>query len=30
MDWAGGRAGLVAAQMTYWKLQLQDWWRERG
>ena len=30
LDWSGGRAGLVAAQMTYWKLQLQDWWRERG
>ena len=30
LDWAGGRAGLVAAQLTYWKLQLQDWWRERG
>lgn len=30
LDWAGGRAGLAAAQLTYWKLQLQDWWRERG
>jgi gamma-glutamylputrescine oxidase len=30
LDWAGGRAGLVAAQLTYWKLQVQDWWRERG
>ena len=30
LDWAGGTAELVAAQMTYWKLQLQDWWRERG
>lgn len=30
LDWAGGRAGLVAAQLTYWKLQLQDWWRERA
>ncbi|WP_151718417.1 NAD(P)/FAD-dependent oxidoreductase [Gemmobacter serpentinus] len=28
--WAGGPAGLVAAQLTYWKLQAQDWWRERG
>ena len=30
LDWAGGAAGLVAAQLTYWKLQAQDWWRERG
>lgn len=29
LDWAGGIAGLVAAQMTYWKLQAQDRWRER-
>ena len=28
--WAGGAAGLMAAQLTYWKLQAQDWWRERG
>lgn len=28
--WAGGIAGLAAAQLTYWKLQAQDWWRERG
>ncbi|MBD8556057.1 FAD-binding oxidoreductase [Rhizobium sp. CFBP 8762] len=28
--WAGGLAGLAAAQLTYWKLQAQDWWRERG
>jgi gamma-glutamylputrescine oxidase len=27
--WAGGVAGLAAAQLTYWKLQAQDWWRER-
>ena len=27
--WAGGIAGLAAAQLTYWKLQAQDWWRER-
>ena len=26
----GGIAGLAAAQLTYWKLQAQDWWRERG
>lgn len=30
LDWAGGLAGLAAAQLTYWKLQAQDWWRERG
>lgn len=30
LDWAGGPAGLLAAQLTYWKLQLQDWWRERA
>jgi hypothetical protein len=29
LDWAGGSLGLAAAQATYWKLQLQDWWRER-
>ena len=29
LDWAGGRLGLMAAQLTYWKLQAQDWWRER-
>ncbi|GAB1582838.1 NAD(P)/FAD-dependent oxidoreductase [Phyllobacterium phragmitis] len=28
--WAGGPAGLAAAQLTYWKLQAQDWWRERS
>ncbi|WP_426237975.1 NAD(P)/FAD-dependent oxidoreductase [Pararhizobium sp. DWP1-1-3] len=27
--WAGGVAGLATAQLTYWKLQAQDWWRER-
>lgn len=27
--WAGGIAGLAVAQLTYWKLQAQDWWRER-
>ncbi|WP_324762420.1 FAD-binding oxidoreductase [Sinorhizobium meliloti] len=26
--WAGGYAGLAVAQLTYWKLQAQDWWRE--
>ena len=29
LNWAGGTAGLVAAQLTYWSLQAQDWWRER-
>ncbi|MCC0064752.1 MAG: FAD-binding oxidoreductase [Defluviimonas sp.] len=29
LDWAGGPAGLLAAQLTYWKLRLQDRWRER-
>lgn len=28
--WAGGYVGLAAAQLTYWKLQAQDWWRERA
>lgn len=28
--WAGGSVGLTVAQLTYWKLQLQDWWRERS
>ena len=29
LNWAGGTAGLAAAQLIYWKLQVQDWWRER-
>lgn len=29
LDWAGGPLGLAAAQVTYWTLQAQDWWRER-
>jgi gamma-glutamylputrescine oxidase len=28
--WAGGLAGLAVAQLTYWRLQAQDWWRERA
>jgi gamma-glutamylputrescine oxidase len=28
--WAGGMAGLAVAQLTYWKLQAQDWLRERA
>lgn len=28
--WAGGLAGLAVAQLTYWKLQAQDWWREHA
>lgn len=30
LDWAGGAVGLAVAQLTYWGLQAQDWWRERG
>ncbi|PYB77434.1 NAD(P)/FAD-dependent oxidoreductase [Rhizobium wuzhouense] len=30
LAWAGGIAGLTVAQLTYWKLQAQDWWRERA
>lgn len=30
LTWAGGVAGLAVAQLTYWKLQAQDWWRERA
>jgi len=30
LAWNGGPLGPVAAQSTYWKLQLQDWWAERG
>lgn len=30
LPWTGGPAGQVAVQLTYWKLQAQDWWRERG
>ncbi len=29
LDWAGGPAGLAAAQLTYWALQARDLWRER-
>lgn len=29
LDWAGGPFGLVAAQLTYWRLQAQDRWAER-
>ena len=29
LPWAGGAAGLAVAQLTFWKLQLQDWWTER-
>lgn len=29
LKWAGGPFGLAAAQLTYWALQAQDWWRER-
>jgi len=30
LPWAGGPLGLAAAQLTYWALQAQDWWRERA
>lgn len=30
LPWAGGPFGLLAAQATYWGLQAQDRWRERG
>jgi len=30
LPWAGGYAGLAVAQLTYWKLQAQDKWRERS
>lgn len=30
LSWAGGMAGLAVAQLTYWKLQAKDWWRERA
>jgi glycine/D-amino acid oxidase-like deaminating enzyme len=29
LTWTGGLAGLTAAQLTYWKLRVQDWWQER-
>ncbi len=29
LSYAGGPLGLAAAQLTYWKLQAQDHWRER-
>ncbi len=30
LAWNGGPLGPAAAQLTYWKMQLQDWWAERG
>jgi hypothetical protein len=30
LAWNGGPLGPVAAQLTYWRMQLQDWWAERG
>ncbi|HEU4825214.1 MAG TPA: FAD-dependent oxidoreductase [Dongiaceae bacterium] len=30
LAWNGGPLGPVVAQLTYWKLQLQDWWAERA
>lgn len=29
LDWAGGAAGRLVAQATYWTLQARDWLRER-
>lgn len=29
LDWTGGALGQAAVQMTYWRLQAQDAWRER-
>jgi gamma-glutamylputrescine oxidase len=29
LTWTGGTLGLIAAQLTYWRLQAQDLWRER-
>ncbi|QUD87775.1 NAD(P)/FAD-dependent oxidoreductase [Phenylobacterium montanum] len=30
LDWNGGPAGRAAVQATYWWLQANDFWRERG
>lgn len=30
LAWNGGPFGPVAAQLTYWKMQAQDWWAERN
>ncbi|MBI2255540.1 MAG: FAD-binding oxidoreductase [Proteobacteria bacterium] len=30
LDWNGGPFGRIAVQLTYWSLQAQDAWRERG
>lgn len=30
LPWAGGHAGRVAAQLTYWHYGMRDWWRGRG
>ena len=27
-QWGGGPIGRTGAQLTYWKLQIQDWWEE--
>lgn len=29
LDWTGGIVGMAAVQLTYWKLQAEDAWRER-
>jgi hypothetical protein len=29
LEWTGGLAGMAAVQMTYWRYQAMDAWRER-
>ena len=29
LDWTGGYAGMAAVQLTYWRYQAMDAWRER-
>lgn len=29
LPWAGGHAGRLAAQLTYWHYGMRDWWRAR-
>lgn len=28
-QWGGGMVGRIGTQMTYWTMQMQDWWEER-
>lgn len=30
LDWTGGAVGMAAVQLTYWRYQAMDAWRERG